>query len=74
MMPVFHASNNRPAVSFEIGTDVRRVMVLKFQRVDIRPSVPRNVYPKDYKRLDAQLRPLATYAAELRDGEVWVDL
>jgi hypothetical protein len=35
---------------------------------------PRNVYPKDYKRLEAQLRPLRTYAVELRDGEVWVDL
>ena len=35
---------------------------------------PRNVYPKDYKRLEAQLRPLKTYAVELRDGEVWVNL
>jgi 3-phenylpropionate/trans-cinnamate dioxygenase ferredoxin subunit len=35
---------------------------------------PRNVYPKDYKRLEAQVRPLRTYAVELRDGEVWVDL
>jgi hypothetical protein len=35
---------------------------------------PSNVYPKDYTRLEAQLRPLRTYAVELRDGEVWVDL
>jgi hypothetical protein len=35
---------------------------------------PRNVYPKDYKRLEAQLRPLKTDAVELMDGEVWVDL
>jgi nitrite reductase/ring-hydroxylating ferredoxin subunit len=35
---------------------------------------PRNVYPKDYTRLEAQLRPIATYAVELREGEVWVDL
>ena len=35
---------------------------------------PKNVYPKDYKRLEAQLRPLGTYAVELRKGEVWVDL
>lgn len=35
---------------------------------------PRNVYPKDYKRLEAQLRPLKTYAVELKDGDVWVDL
>jgi 3-phenylpropionate/trans-cinnamate dioxygenase ferredoxin subunit len=35
---------------------------------------PRNVYPKDCKRLEAQLRPLRTYAVELREGEVWVNL
>jgi nitrite reductase/ring-hydroxylating ferredoxin subunit len=35
---------------------------------------PKNVYPRDYKRIEAQLRPLPTYAVELRDGEVWVDL
>jgi nitrite reductase/ring-hydroxylating ferredoxin subunit len=35
---------------------------------------PRNVYPKDYQRLEAQLRPLATYRVEVRDGDVWVDL
>jgi 3-phenylpropionate/trans-cinnamate dioxygenase ferredoxin subunit len=35
---------------------------------------PKNVYPKDYKRLEAQLRPLKIYAVELRNGEVWVDL
>lgn len=35
---------------------------------------PKNVYPEDYKRLEAQLRPLKTYAVELRDGDVWVDL
>lgn len=35
---------------------------------------PANVYPKDYQRLEAQLRPLKTYAVELREGEVWVDL
>jgi hypothetical protein len=34
----------------------------------------RNVYPKDYERWQAQLRPLRTYAVELRDGEVWVNL
>jgi 3-phenylpropionate/trans-cinnamate dioxygenase ferredoxin subunit len=35
---------------------------------------PKNVYPKDCNRLEAQVRPLKTYAVELRDGEVWVDL
>lgn len=35
---------------------------------------PKNVYPKDYPRLDAQLKPLETYAVELKDGEIWVDL
>jgi nitrite reductase/ring-hydroxylating ferredoxin subunit len=35
---------------------------------------PRNVYPKDYKRLEAQVGPLKTYEVKLRDGEVWVNL
>ena len=35
---------------------------------------PRNVYPKDYKRLEAQVRPLKTYLVEVRNGDVWVDL
>lgn len=35
---------------------------------------PKNVYPKDMPHLDAQVRPLRTYAVEVRDGEVWVDL
>jgi 3-phenylpropionate/trans-cinnamate dioxygenase ferredoxin subunit len=35
---------------------------------------PENVYPKDYSKLQEQLRPLRTYPVELRDGEVWVDL
>ena len=35
---------------------------------------PKNVYPKDYKRLEAQMRPLRTYAVELKEGDVWVDL
>jgi nitrite reductase/ring-hydroxylating ferredoxin subunit len=35
---------------------------------------PKNVYPKDYKRLESQLRPLRTYPVEVRDGEIWVDL
>jgi len=35
---------------------------------------PKNVYPKDYKRLEAQVQPLKTYAVELRNEEVWVDL
>jgi 3-phenylpropionate/trans-cinnamate dioxygenase ferredoxin subunit len=35
---------------------------------------PRNVYPKDYKRLESQVRPLKTYTVEVRDGDVWVDL
>jgi hypothetical protein len=32
------------------------------------------VYPKDYSKLQEQLRPLRTYPVELRDSEVWVDL
>jgi 3-phenylpropionate/trans-cinnamate dioxygenase ferredoxin component len=35
---------------------------------------PENVYPKDYSKLQEQLRPLRTYPVELRDSEVWVDL
>ena len=35
---------------------------------------PANVYPKDYPRLQAQLRLARTYAVEVRDGEIWVDL
>ena len=35
---------------------------------------PKNVYPKDCKRLEAQVQPLKSYAVELRNGEVWVDL
>jgi nitrite reductase/ring-hydroxylating ferredoxin subunit len=35
---------------------------------------PKNVYPKDYPKLQEQVRPLRTYPVELRDSEVWVDL
>jgi nitrite reductase/ring-hydroxylating ferredoxin subunit len=35
---------------------------------------PRNVYPKDYKRLEAQVGPLKTYEVKLGDREVWVNL
>ena len=35
---------------------------------------PRNVYPKDIPRLDRQVQPLKSYAVELRDGEVWVNV
>jgi len=35
---------------------------------------PRNVYPPDYAALQEQVRPLDTYAVEVRGGEIWVDL
>ena len=35
---------------------------------------PKNVYPKDIPHLEAQTRPLRTYAVEVRNGDVWVDL
>jgi len=35
---------------------------------------PRNVYPEDLQYLNEQVRPLDTYAVEIRDGEVWVNL
>jgi len=35
---------------------------------------PKNVYPKDYAKLEEQLRPLRTYRVELRESELWVDL
>jgi nitrite reductase/ring-hydroxylating ferredoxin subunit len=35
---------------------------------------PRNVYPKDYERLESQVRLLKTYIVEVREGDVWVDL
>jgi nitrite reductase/ring-hydroxylating ferredoxin subunit len=35
---------------------------------------PKNVYPKDVPRLQEQLKPLATYAVELRGSDIWVDL
>lgn len=35
---------------------------------------PKNVYPKDYAKLERQLRPLRTDRAELRESELWVDL
>jgi 3-phenylpropionate/trans-cinnamate dioxygenase ferredoxin component len=35
---------------------------------------PQNVYPKDYPRLQEQLKPLKTYPVEVRNMEVWVDL
>jgi len=44
------------------------------RRDNRRDYFPRNVYPKDYKRLEAHVRPLMTYLAEVRDGDVWVDL
>ena len=34
---------------------------------------PSNVYPEDGPYLREQLRPLATYRVEVRDGDVWVD-
>ena len=39
-----------------------------------RTFILKNVYPKDYQRLESHLRPLRTYAVELREGDVWVDL
>src|SRR2546422_681292 len=35
---------------------------------------PKNVYPKDYPKLQEQLHPLRTYPVQVRDSEVWVDL
>jgi nitrite reductase/ring-hydroxylating ferredoxin subunit len=35
---------------------------------------PKNVYPSDMPRLQEQVRPLRKYAAEIRDGDVWVKL
>ena len=35
---------------------------------------PRNVYPRDYPALQEQLKPLRTYAVEIRGDEIWVDL
>jgi len=35
---------------------------------------PKNAYPKDDTRVEAQVQPLKTFAVELRNGEVWVDL
>jgi 3-phenylpropionate/trans-cinnamate dioxygenase ferredoxin subunit len=35
---------------------------------------PKNVYPKDYPRLEEQLRPLKTYPVRVEDGEIWVEL
>jgi hypothetical protein len=36
------------------------------RREDGENHFPRNVYPKNYKRLEAQVGPLKTYAVELR--------
>lgn len=35
---------------------------------------PRNVYPQDIAALRGQLQPLKTYAVEVREGEVWVNV
>ena len=35
---------------------------------------PKNVYPDDMPHLEPQVRPLRTYAVEVRDGDIWVDL
>ena len=35
---------------------------------------PKNVYPKDLPVLQTQVKPLETYAVELRGSEIWVDL
>jgi len=35
---------------------------------------PKNVYPKDMPHLEPQVRSLRTYAVEVRNGDVWVDL
>jgi nitrite reductase (NADH) small subunit len=35
---------------------------------------PKNVYPPDLPRLQAQVRPLRTYPVDIRGGEIWVDL
>lgn len=33
---------------------------------------PRNVYPEDLPQAAAHLAPLATYAVEIREDEIWV--
>jgi nitrite reductase/ring-hydroxylating ferredoxin subunit len=35
---------------------------------------PRNVYPEDIPRLQAQLRPLEAFPVKMEDGWIWVDL
>lgn len=35
---------------------------------------PKNVYPQSEERLKAQLRSLAVYAVEIRNGEIWADV
>jgi 3-phenylpropionate/trans-cinnamate dioxygenase ferredoxin subunit len=35
---------------------------------------PKNVYPKDYAKLQEQLRPIRTYRVEVRDGEILGDV
>jgi nitrite reductase/ring-hydroxylating ferredoxin subunit len=35
---------------------------------------PKNVFPKDHPRAQAQLGSLKTYAVRVEDGDIWVDL
>lgn len=38
-----------------------------------RNHFPRNVFPEDVPRAQAQLAALSTYRVEVRDDEIWVD-
>ena len=35
---------------------------------------PQNAYPKDYPKLQEQLKPLKAYPVEVPNIEVWVDV
>lgn len=39
-----------------------------------RNHFPRNVFPADVPRAQAQLAPVSTYAVEIRNDEIWVDI
>lgn len=73
-MPGMAERNNRSGVSFAFGTKDRRDMVLKLDWVYMALHLKYSNYPKDFERLEAQLRPRGTYAVEWKDREIWVDL
>ena len=81
--PVKLLANGRPSWVDQLKAQPRKPGEASFFyadhhfQYDVRDGAnhfPQNVYPKDMPALNAQLKPLKTYAVEVKDGEVWVNV